>query len=53
MGITLFESILMMLEMGSKQMPGLLQENNISHLTALEEEFKQYFPEVSDKELIW
>ena len=40
-----------MLEMGNKQMPMLLQENIIFHLTALEEKFKHYFPEVSDKEL--
>ena len=40
-----------MLEMGNKQMPVLLQENIIFYLTALEEEFKHYFPEVSDKEL--
>ena len=38
--------------MGNKQIPGLLQENIISHLTALEEEFKQYFPKVNDKELV-
>ena len=47
---SMFGSISMMLEMGNKQMPELLQENIISHLTALEE-FKHYFPEVSDKEL--
>ena len=40
-----------MLKMGNKQMPVLLQENIIFYLTALEEEFKHYFPEVSDKEL--
>ena len=32
-------------------MPVLLQESIISHLTALEEEFKHCFPEVSDNEL--
>ena len=46
----MFESISMMLEMVNKQMPGLFQENIISHLTALEE-FNHYFPEVSDKKL--
>ena len=40
-----------MLEMRNKQMPVLLLENIIFHLTALEEQFKHYFPEVSDKEL--
>ena len=51
-GICLFPiSSISMLEMGNKQMPVLLQENIIFHLTALEEEFKHYFPEVSDKEL--
>ena len=40
-----------MLEMGNKQMPVLLQENIIFYLTAQEEEFKPYFPEVSNKEL--
>ena len=48
---SMFGSISMMLEMGNKQMPELLQENIIYHLTALEEESKHYFPEVSDKEL--
>ena len=48
---SMFKSISTMLEMGNKQMPVLLQENIIFHLTALEEEFKHYFPEVSDKEL--
>ena len=47
----MFEFISTMLEMGNKQMPVLLQENIIFHLTALEEEFKHYFSEVSDKEL--
>ena len=47
---SMFESISTMLEMGNKQMPVLLLENIIFHLTALEEEFKHYFPEVSDKE---
>ena len=48
---SMFESILMTLEKGNKQLPELLQENITSHLTALEEEFKQYFSEVSLKEL--
>ena len=37
--------------MGSKQIPGLLQENIFSHLTTLKEEFKYYFPEVGGKEM--
>ena len=49
---SMFESILMMLEMVNKQMSGLIQENIISHLTALKEEFKYHFLKVSDKELI-
>ena len=48
---SVFESMSMMLEMENKQMPELLKENIISHLTALEEESKHYFPEVSDEEL--
>ena len=48
---SMFETISMMLEMENKQMPGLLQENIISYLTALEEKFKHYFPDVSNKEL--
>ena len=48
---SMFESISTMLEMGNKQISVLLLENIIFRLTALEEEFKQYFSEVSDKEL--
>ena len=44
----MFESILRMLEMGTKQMPELLQQNIISHLTALKEEFKHYFRKLRD-----
>ena len=47
----MFESIPIMLEMGKKQISGLLQENIISHLTVLADKFKYYFPEVSGKEM--